>query len=84
MKSLMDDIKQFNETGTVFGSISKSDFETIDIVISDRESIIKFQAEAKPIDDKIMINQTQIRTLNALRDTLLPKLMSGEVRVETK
>ena len=27
----MDEIKQFNETGTVFGSISKSDFENIDI-----------------------------------------------------
>jgi type I restriction enzyme S subunit len=32
---------------------------------------------------KIKSNQTQIRTLTALRDTLLPKLMSGEVRVET-
>lgn len=33
IKSLMDEIKQFNETGTVFGSISKSDFENIEIVI---------------------------------------------------
>lgn len=32
--------------------------------------------------DKIKSNQTQIRTLTALRDTLLPKLMSGEVRVD--
>ncbi|NGM89316.1 restriction endonuclease subunit S [Parapusillimonas sp. SGNA-6] len=31
---------------------------------------------------KIKSNYTQIRTLTALRDTLLPKLMSGEVRVE--
>lgn len=31
---------------------------------------------------KVEENQTQIRTLTALRDTLLPKLMSGEVRVE--
>lgn len=35
-----------------------------------------------PIYNKIVKNQTQIRTLTALRDTLLPKLMSGEVRVE--
>jgi type I restriction enzyme S subunit len=34
------------------------------------------------IQNKIESNQTQIRTLTALRDTLLPKLMSGEVRVE--
>jgi len=82
MRSLMDDIKQFNETGTVFGSISKSDFENIEIVIPDKISVQKFQNEAKPIDDKLITNQTQIRTLTALRDTLLPKLMSGEVRVE--
>ncbi len=82
MKSLMNDIKQFNETGTVFGSISKSDFENIEIVIPDKISIHKFQNEAKPIDDKITTNTIQVRTLTALRDTLLPKLMSGEVRVE--
>jgi len=32
--------------------------------------------------DKISINSNQIRTLEKLRDTLLPKLMGGEVRVE--
>jgi type I restriction enzyme S subunit len=40
IKSLMDEIKQFNETGTVFGSISKSDFENIDIFIPDTNSIL--------------------------------------------
>jgi len=82
MKFLMDEIKQFNETGTVFGSISKSDFENIETIIPDKASILKFQNEAKPIDDKIITNTFQIRTLSALRDTLLPKLMSGEVTVQ--
>ena len=35
-----------------------------------------------PIFSKIKTNQQQIRTLEKLRDTLLPKLMSGRVRVE--
>jgi len=81
IKSLMDEIKQFNETGTVFGSISKSDFENIEIIIPDKISILKFQDIIKPLDDKIITNSIQIRTLAALRDTLLPKLMSGEIRV---
>lgn len=81
MKFLMDEIKQFNETGTVFGSISKSDFENIETIIPDKTSILKFQNKAKPIDDKIITNTFQIRTLTTLRDTLLPKLMSGEIRV---
>ena len=82
MKSLMDDIKQFNETGTVFGSISKSDFENIEISIPSKLIVNRFQNEAKPIDDKIILNTNQIRILEKLRDTLLPKLMSGEVKVE--
>lgn len=44
--------------------------------------IEEFDIEIKPIFQKIESNQTQIRTLTQTRDTLLPKLMSGEVRVE--
>ncbi|MDD2641136.1 MAG: restriction endonuclease subunit S [Arcobacteraceae bacterium] len=82
MNSLMEEIKQFNETGTVFGSIGKNDFENIEIIKSPFEYVTKFQNEVKPIDDKIILNCEQIQTLENLRDTLLPKLLSGEVRVE--
>jgi len=76
-------IGQFNHTGTVFGSISKADFEDLPIVIPSKEFVDAFQKEIKPIDDKVIFNCTQIRTLEKLRDTLLPKLMSGEVRLKT-
>lgn len=81
MHSLMEEIKQFNETGTVFGSIGKSDFEAIEIVKPPFEYVAKFQNEVKPIDDKIILNCEQIKSLENLRDTLLPKLLSGEVMV---
>lgn len=81
MKSLMDEIKQFNETGTVFGSISKKDFENIEISVPPINIVKEFQNQVKPIDDKIIKNSKQIRTLTQLRDTLLPKLMNGDVRV---
>ena len=42
----------------------------------------KINIQIEPIFKKQLSNQSQIRTLTALRDTLLPKLMSGEVRVE--
>jgi hypothetical protein len=41
----------------------------------------EFQEWVTPHFKKIKSNQTQIRTLTALRDTLLPKLMSGEIRL---
>ncbi|MBN2426403.1 MAG: restriction endonuclease subunit S [Calditrichaceae bacterium] len=81
LKSLMNEIQQYNETGTVFGSISKSDFQSFEITIPPYTLVERFQSVVKPIDDKIITNCLQIHTLEQLRDTLLPKLMSGEVRV---
>jgi len=44
--------------------------------------ISKFEKWCTPMFTKIKSNQLQIRTLEQLRNTLLPKLMSGEVRVK--
>ena len=50
-------------------------------IISPNDKIIEFNKDTEPMFDKIYRNQTQIRTLEKMRDTLLPKLMSGEVKV---
>jgi type I restriction enzyme S subunit len=81
LRSLMEEIKKFNDEGTVFGSIGKSDFEALESLIAPLKLVVEFENKAKPINDKIINNCAQIRTLEKLRDTLLPKLMSGEVRV---
>jgi len=81
LESLMEEIKKFNDEGTVFGSISKGDFQKMEVVIPPEDLVSKFESEVKPINDKVIKNCRQIRTLETLRDTLLPKLMSGEVRV---
>jgi len=54
----------------------------IQLLIPPKELADEFNLIAEPIFLKIRYNQTQIHTLTALRDTLLPKLMSGEVRVK--
>lgn len=78
LKSLLEDIRQFNDNGTVFGSISKSDFENIDIVIPNRDSIVAFQQQTTSLDEKICNNQRQIIILKTQRDTLLPRLINCE------
>lgn len=83
LRSLMQPIKQFEDNGSVFGSIGKEDFKKLENIIPPKELIEKFQAKIKPLDGKILLNETQIRTLTQLRDTLLPKLMSGEVRINS-
>lgn len=82
LRQLMDEIKRFNDEGTIFGSISKSDFEKIEITIPPYDKISSFEDIAKPINDKVIKNCHQIAKLEKFRDTLLPKLMSGEVRVQ--
>ncbi len=81
IRSLLTEIKQFNNEGTVFGSIGKSDFEALNIAIPPQNLVHDFEKAAKPINDKVIENCRQIELLKKLRDTLLPKLMSGEVRM---
>ena len=52
------------------------------IQVPPEELILSFNGTAQPWFSKIHSNTKQIQTLEKLRDTLLPKLMSGEVRVQ--
>lgn len=55
--------------------------KNFDIKIPSKETAIAFNTFADSAVQKLHLNSEQIRTLEKLRDTLLPKLMSGEVRV---
>lgn len=68
--------------GSVFLEISKSTFKELDFIIPPKEKLKLFDKEIEHIFQKIKSNTNQIHTLTQLRDTLLPKLISGEVRVE--
>lgn len=81
LRSLMHEIEKFNDEGTVFGSISKDDFQRMAVVIPSDIAVQEFEKAARPLNDKIITNCHQAKLLEKLRDTLLPKLMSGEVRV---
>jgi len=68
--------------GSVFQEISKSSFKTLEFVKPPKDKLLKFDKTVEPIFQKIKSNQIQIRTLTQLRDALLPKLMSGEIRID--
>jgi type I restriction enzyme S subunit len=53
LRSLMTEIKQFNNEGTIFGSIGKTDFEGIDITIPPNSTVEKFEKECGPINIKV-------------------------------
>jgi len=71
-----------NANGSTFLEIPKSVFRKLTVLKPPRKIRISFNDKVQPLFEKIKTNSYQIRTLEKLRDTLLPKLMSGEVRVK--
>ena len=69
-------------SGTSILMLKKSDMMKFTFRIPSDSKLQKIENDISPIQNKIEINITNIRTLTQLRDTLLPKLMSGEVRVK--
>jgi type I restriction enzyme, S subunit len=68
--------------GSAVPSMTTEILNNMPLNIPSKEVFEKFEGTVAPLYAKTKSNQTQIRTLTALRDTLLPKLMSGEVKVE--
>jgi type I restriction enzyme S subunit len=81
LQSLRSAFKQFESEGTVFGSINKKQFSALKFVAPPDHSVREFQAIVQPMDERIENNERQAATLAALRDTLLPRLISGRLRV---
>ena len=66
---------------TTMGHIKRGDLDNAQVLIPDDISMDKFTTQQEPIIEKIIMNNKQIHTLENLRDTLLPKLMSGEIKI---
>ncbi|MUH94997.1 restriction endonuclease subunit S [Aliivibrio fischeri] len=78
----MDEIKGV-AGGTTFAEISKSTFKSLDIVIPNSEAVKAFTNIVNVNYERITDGVKQINALTKLRDTLLPKLISGELRLDS-
>ncbi len=67
--------------GSTFLEISRSNFKELPILIPSTMRLDEFHYKIKPLFDQLFNNEKMIETLAKIRDTLLPKLMSGEIRV---
>lgn len=65
--------------GTVFDTITTKTFSEIEIPIPPIEKMVEYNETIRPIFEKMIGNLHQSRTLTALRDALLPRLMRGEI-----
>jgi len=67
---------------TTMGHIKRTDLAAAMVKVPDEQSLVEAEETFAPIHQKIIANNRQIATLTEQRDELLPKLMSGEVRVK--
>ena len=81
MFSLRKQLDVFNGEGTVFGSINRNSLNDMPILIPSDETIEEFEKIVAPMDAAIRNNYDEICRLQAVRDSLLPRLMSGELDV---
>jgi type I restriction enzyme, S subunit len=80
-KTNMEAILQ-NANGSTFQEISKSNFRPLQVIVPTDDVLNAFDSAAQSLHNRIISCERQARTLSALRDTLLPKLISGELRVK--
>ncbi|WP_312759763.1 restriction endonuclease subunit S [Pantoea brenneri] len=80
LNSSIDEIKGI-AGGTTFAEISKKTFKSISIVIPNTEAVDIFSVTTKSYLNKMTLSAVERAALEQLRDTLLPKLISGELRL---
>lgn len=76
--SVMDTIKQ-RSSGTTFAEISKKNFKVIPVIVPSEEIQQSYSKLVAGFYDKIAEAAMECKTLSDIRDSLLPKLLSGEI-----
>jgi type I restriction enzyme S subunit len=74
-------ISSFNDDGTVFGAINRKQLEKIRFINPPSRIVNAFHKSVEPLDERIALDMQQVSALATLRDTLHPKLISGELRI---
>ena len=81
MFSLQKELNVFNGEGTVFGSINRNSLNAMPIKLPPQKLIDEFEDLVAPIDALILSNHDETCRLKAIRDTLLPRLLYGELDI---
>ena len=74
----MDEIKQ-RASGTTFAEINRTNFRLIPVLVPHAEVITQFSKIVSALYENITSNLKETKTLESIRDALLPKLLSGEI-----
>jgi type I restriction enzyme S subunit len=81
LKNLSGYLQRMGSSGSATLNVNTKSFASINIVKPDDETLKKFDTLVRPIFEQIKIKAEEASNLSVVRDSLLPRLMSGKIRV---
>ncbi len=82
LRSMKPQFDLYEGVGTIFGSINKDALHGLSCLVPDEKALQEFEGVVSSLDCMYRERELESRALAAMRDALLPKLMSGEIDVE--
>lgn len=82
IETLKSHFDNFDQEGTVFGSINGNDLRNIKIAISPENIVSLFHGIIDEIDNLVYVNELQTLNLSQMHETLLPRLMTGDYQLQ--
>jgi len=76
------DFNALGSTSSIVTAVNSKIIKEIPFIVPDDITACNFYEIIKPVFAKLKNNSEQIQTLSKIKDNLLPKLLSGEIRVE--
>ncbi len=76
----LDYIKDIS-SGSTFAEISKKVFRPIPVLVPAESALSVFECAVRPLYDRVVANERETESLAQTRDLLLPKLISGQIRL---
>ena len=81
VQALQTHMREYEHTGTVFGAINRKQLARLPLTQPAAAIVRAFEGLVRPWDQVIRLHTAEVATLTALRDTLLPRLVSGALRL---
>lgn len=81
MKTMSETINRLGQSGSTIVNLNKTQFGKMEVLVPSVSAMNEFDITISPLFEMILANQRENISLIALRDSLLPKLMSGKIDV---
>jgi type I restriction enzyme S subunit len=79
--AMREEINRKMDTGTILNALNVRNIPKLRLVLASHQVLSRFEMIGRPLRQDMELNLAQAQTLSSLRDTLLPKLLSGDLRV---